>query len=188
MAGLPAEVAVRASVPDQSVVSQESRLFFAGSLSWNASNTRVEFAALISDSRVSLFLQPPETMTVKDVANWTVGQFSSSMRVEDRQDASMMEGSFMDVLGDIAKSIVPRQLSLAIVAGSALTPFQIDVELRLNFGARDKHVPIHGQVKWEPGHLELLGEIWHIDDQNPVPLSIHPFREAFSEISPDTTN
>lgn len=42
----------------------------------------------------------------------------------------------MDVLGDIAKSIVPRQLSLTIGAGSALTAFQIDVELGLNLGAR----------------------------------------------------
>ncbi|KAK3312562.1 hypothetical protein B0H66DRAFT_596089 [Apodospora peruviana] len=100
------------------------------------------------------------------------------------ESASNIESGFMDVLSDIAKNIIPRQLSLTIGEGPSLEAFQIDVELQLHLGQETEHVPIHGEIKWSPGRLELLGEIWDLKDQSLVPFNIHPFRETFSEVRP----
>ncbi|KAL7947492.1 hypothetical protein V8C42DRAFT_317934 [Trichoderma barbatum] len=189
LGGLPLEASQYSGIPNQMAVVQESRLSLVGTLQWGKSNSRVAFAAtVIAGTGISLYLQPPSSLTLKDIADWVVSKFGSSMKGEDRAEASGAEGGFKEVLDKMAKSIIPRQLSLHIGEGPALVGFQVDVELQLDIGDRGKHVPIHGQVKWQPGQMELLGEIWQLEDQNLVPFNVHPFRESFSEAMPDPTN
>ncbi|KAJ0166835.1 hypothetical protein CTA2_5664 [Colletotrichum tanaceti] len=178
------EVAEYMELPDKTMIRQESRLSFAGALQWTKADSRVGFALTISESDVTLFLQPPAGLTVKDVADWIVDRFASSMEDHDRHSATNMQDDYTKVLGDLAKAIIPRQLSLTIGEGPTLTGFQIDVELQLHLGAEGEHVPIHGRLKWTPGRLELLGEIWDLEDQSVVPFNVHPFRESFSEVRP----
>ncbi|KAI1114238.1 hypothetical protein F5Y14DRAFT_415138 [Nemania sp. NC0429] len=184
----PVEIAEHTGIASQVMVIKESQLSFVGSLHWAKSNSRVNFAvSLTSDSSVSLFLQPPKNFSLKEIVGWIVLRFGASMSEKDRPDGGSTEEGFTKLLDKLAKSIIPRQLSVTIRDGTHLTAFQIDVELQLHLGADNEHVPIHGQVKWEPGRLELLGEIWELEDQSLVPFSVHPYRELFSEVLPETT-
>ncbi|KAI1204034.1 hypothetical protein F5X97DRAFT_282882 [Nemania serpens] len=183
------EIAEHTDIASQMAIIKESQLSLAGSVHWEKSNSRVNFAVSItSDSSVSLFLQPPQTFSLKDMVEWVTTRFGASMSTDDRPDAATTEGDFKEMLATWTKSIIPRQLSLTISDGTKLTAFQVDVELQLKLGADGKHVPIHGQVKWEPGRLELLGEIWNLEDQSLVPFNVHPYRESFFEVWPDKTN
>lgn len=185
----PVEIAEHTDIASQILIIKESQLSFAGSLNWAKSNTRVNFAVSITSGySVSLFLQPPKNLSLKNIVDWVAARFSASMSEEDRHSAANTEGDFKKLLDGLAKSIIPRQLSLTISNGTNLTAFQIDVELQLNLGIDGKHVPIHGQVKWEPGRLELLGEIWELEDQSLVPFNVHPYRESFSEVRPEKTD
>ena len=189
LAELPAEAATAADIPHQSMVTHESHLSFTGSLNWDKSNSRIDFAMTIIDgTSVSLFLQPPKTLTLRDIADWIISRFGHSMGEDDKTDATNSESGFTKILDKFAKSIIPRQFSLNIGEGPALISFQVDVELQLNLGSDQKHVPILGQVKWVPGRLELLGEIWSLEDQDLVPFKLHPYREIFSEVKPDPLN
>ena len=79
----------------KNAVLYESTLSFAGSLFWQNSSSRVDFAVSLSDSSLSLYLQPPKSLTLQDISKWIIEKFKSSVKENGyqkwRKDSTNMQ-------------------------------------------------------------------------------------------------
>ena len=150
-------------ISDEEIIALRtySEIYIQTTLSWPMDGNNpfnVNLVLGLGDSGLDLVIQFTVGSNPWDALfTWLNGQMKvSGWATLD----SSLQASISDAMKRIGSSIILRQASILFTESKKIGQFEIAFEIPLTFGAPDgKSVSLLAGIKWNPGHVELSGEI-----------------------------